>query len=92
MPFDLAFLISSLQNTPHVLRSLLKGLEGELASSSGQHDEWYPFDILGHFIHGEKTDWIPRAQIILSQEGASRFEPFDRLAQFEASTGSALGN
>lgn len=52
--------------------------------------QWSPFDVLGHLIHGEKTDWIPRAKIILEQGDDLTFVPFDRFAQFENSTGKSL--
>src|SRR5204863_9490064 len=49
-----------------------------------------PFDVLGHLIHGERTDWIPRIRIILRAGESETFEPFDRFAQFEASKGKSL--
>lgn len=52
--------------------------------------EWQPFDIVGHLIHGEETDWIPRARIILAQDGDRTFIPFDRFAQFNESKGRSL--
>ena len=52
-------------------------------------DTWSPFDIVGHLIHGEKTDWIPRARIILFEDD-KRFEPFDRFAMFEASKNKTM--
>ncbi|MGH7785122.1 MAG: DinB family protein, partial [Candidatus Binatia bacterium] len=48
------------------------------------------FDVVGHLIHGEKTDWIPRAEIILTRGESQTFVPFDRLAQFEDSNGKSL--
>ncbi len=55
-----------------------------------QNQEWQPFDIIGHLIHGEKTDWIPRARIILGQGENLTFVPFDRFAQFENSKGKSV--
>ena len=49
-----------------------------------------PFDIVGHLIHGEETDWIPRARIILEHGDKQTFVPFDRFAQFENSKGKSL--
>ena len=46
--------------------------------------------MVGHLIHGEETDWIPRAEIIFAQGENPRFEPFDRFAQFEKSKGKSL--
>ena len=52
-------------------------------------ETWSPYDIVGHFIHGEKTDWIPRLEIILSDTQDKRFVPFDRFAQFRESKGKS---
>jgi hypothetical protein len=52
-------------------------------------DTWSPYDVLGHLIHGEETDWIPRARIILEHGESQAFEPFDRFAQFEKSKGKS---
>jgi hypothetical protein len=48
--------------------------------------------IVGHLIHGERSDWIPRARIILAQGGDRRFTPYDRFAQFHESRGKSLGD
>jgi len=53
-------------------------------------DTFSAFDVLGHLIHGEQTDWIPRAKIILDHGEAQAFEPFDRFAQFEKSKGKTI--
>jgi len=53
-------------------------------------DTWSPFDVIGHLIHGERTDWIPRARLILDHGEAKPFEKFDRLAQFVESKGRTL--
>lgn len=71
--------IAILERTPGTLDALLVGLpEGWLSSREGR-DTWSPREVVGHLIHGEKTDWIPRMKIILSDGGT--FEPFDRRAQ-----------
>src|SRR5262249_20306527 len=51
---------------------------------------WSPFDIIGHLIHGERTDWIPRVEHLLAHGDTVPFPVFDRAAQFEASNGKAL--
>jgi hypothetical protein len=51
---------------------------------------WSPFDILGHLIHGERAEWIPRARLILDQGPNRRFAPFDRTAMFRESKGRSL--
>jgi DinB superfamily len=78
-----------LERTPKVVRSMLDGLSEEWMTG-GDESSWAPFDIVGHLIHGELTDWIPRARIILEQGENRTFEPFDRLAQFELSKGKSL--
>jgi hypothetical protein len=61
-----------------------------VAHEGGQ--TWSPFDVVGHLIHGEHTDWIPRARIILEHGEARAFDKFDRFAQFTASDGRTLGS
>lgn len=53
-------------------------------------DTWSPYDIVGHLIHGERTDWIPRTEILLAHGQTRPFTPFDRFAQFQASQGKTL--
>jgi hypothetical protein len=90
MHFDLADGIAVLERTPRVLRELLAGLpEGWIGATEGP-DTWSPFDVVGHLIHGERTDWIPRLEIILTEGESVPFTPFDRFAQFEASRGKTL--
>ena len=92
MEFNLDAAITVLARTPDVLRSLLQGLPDELALGNEGEQTWSPFDVLGHLIHGERADWIPRARIIL-QFGESRaFDPFDRTAMFEQSKEKTLDN
>ena len=89
--FDLNAAIDILARTPSVLIALLSGLTDEL-TTGGKRDEWAPFDIVGHLIHGELTDWIPRGEIILRQGTDRNFIPFDRFAQFEISKGKSLSD
>ena len=90
MEFQIDKSVEILSKTPKVLRVLLEDLSDEWIEKEFDSDEWSPFDVVGHLIHGEKTDWIPRAEIILRQEGNAEFEPFDRFAQFENSKGKTL--
>ena len=88
--FDINEAIQVLESTPEVLTVLLSNLPESWTDAREGPETWSPFDILGHLIHGEKTDWIPRARIIL-EEGTSRpFPPFDREAQFKDSKGKSL--
>jgi hypothetical protein len=82
--------IPVLARTPKTLDAMLRGLpEGWISAHEGG-DTWSPFDVIGHLIHGEKTDWMPRARLILAEGDARPFEPFDRHAQDTSSTGRSL--
>jgi len=84
--------IEILRQTPATLSAWLGDLTDPWTHYSTDADAWSPYDVIGHLIHGEETDWIPRAVIIL-QEGQSRaFEPFNRFAQFEQSKDQSLGS
>jgi hypothetical protein len=89
-PFVLADAIGILARTPPTLDALLRGLPGAWTSAHEGGDTWSPFDIVGHLIHGERTDWLPRVRIVLEHGDARAFEPFDRLAQFEVSAGRTM--
>jgi uncharacterized damage-inducible protein DinB len=79
-----------LRRTPGVLRSWLTDLAESWTTSNEGPDTWSPYDIVGHLIHGERTDWIPRIELLL-QHGENRpFTPFDRFAQFRESRGKSL--
>ncbi len=90
MDFKLDNTIEILERTPGVIEDLLKGLSPEWVMNNEGNDTWSPYDILGHLIHGEKTDWIVRMDIILSHSDDKTFQPFDRFAQFEQSKGKTL--
>lgn len=78
-----------LERTPAVLAQLLSGLSDSWTQENEGPDTWSPFDVVGHLIHGEKTDWIPRARHILDGNPAP-FPVFDRFAQFEISKGKTM--
>lgn len=90
MVFELDQAIEVLSRTPKTLKELLEGLPSEWIFQNVGPETWSPFDIVGHLIHGERTDWIPRAKIILKHGESQAFDPFDRVAQFEASKGKSL--
>ncbi|HNO89632.1 MAG TPA: DinB family protein [bacterium] len=73
-----------------ILTAWLDGLSPEWTSANEGPDTWSAYDIVGHLIHGEKTDWITRAEIILSDQPDKTFKPFDRFAQFEDSKNKTL--
>lgn len=90
MNFELERSLEILERTPAVLQQLLGGLSDEWTHQNEGSDTWTPYDVIGHLIHGEKTDWIPRMQIILSDNADKNFEPFDRFAQLKDSNGRSL--
>jgi hypothetical protein len=90
MSFTLASGIAVLERTPHTLHSLLAGLPDSWINATEGPNTWSPFDILGHLIHGERAEWIPRARLILDQGPNRRFAPFDRTAMFRESKGRSL--
>lgn len=90
MDFHLSHAKEILSSTPVTLNSLLKDLCNDWVLSNEGPDSWSPFDVVGHLIHGEETDWIPRARIILEAGEQRPFEPFDRVAMFEKSKGKTL--
>ena len=78
MDFDLDLSIDVLRRSPATLRALLDGLDEPWVRGTEGPETFSPFDVLGHLIDGEETDWIPRARIILAKEPDLRFEPYDR--------------
>ncbi|HEX8029845.1 MAG TPA: DinB family protein [Vicinamibacterales bacterium] len=90
MDFELTEGIAVLERTPSTLRELLDGLPPAWTDATEGPDTWSPYIVVGHLIHGERTDWIPRAAIILAQGPDRRFTPYDRFAQFNESDGKSL--
>ena len=87
---DLENTIALLSRTPAALDALLRGLPESWTAANEGPETWSPFDIVGHLIQGERTDWMARARRIL-ESGASRpFDPFDRFAQQRDSQGKSL--
>jgi hypothetical protein len=89
MEFQLDDAVEILSRTPDTLNRLLRDLPEPWLNNNEGSNTWSAFDILGHLIHGEETDWVPRAKIILEQGEARAFEAFDRFAQFERSKGKS---
>ena len=90
MKFKTEKAIEILSQTPKTLKSLLSNLSDDWVLASIDSESWSVFDVIGHYIHSEETDWIPRAKIILAQGESITFEPFDRFAQYEKSKGKSL--
>jgi hypothetical protein len=89
MQFDIQMALPILERTPQVIESMLYGLSDEWILRNEGPDTWSPYDVVGHLVHGEKTDWVQRMQIILG-EGDKHFKPFDRTAMFSESKGKSL--
>lgn len=89
MEFSIDKTIPILTNTPKALDALIRGLPAEWTEHNEGAGTWSVFDVVGHLVHGEKTDWIPRLDKILNQQ-FEIFEPFDRFAQFEDSKGKTI--
>jgi hypothetical protein len=90
--FHLDEAVALLERTPSLLDAQLRGLPEPWIGCDEGPDTWSPFLVVGHLIHGEKTDWIPRARRILDDGEKRAFEPFDRFAQIEATKGRPLAD
>jgi DinB superfamily len=89
-PLSLTETVALLIRTPAALDALLRGLPDRWALSNEGKDTWSPFDIVGHLIFGERTDWMPRVRIILQSGETRPFDPFDRFAQEKESQDKSL--
>lgn len=92
MDFDVPNALAVLERTPSALRAMLSGLSPAWIDATEGGETWSPYVVVGHLIHGERTDWIRRAQLILAQGNNRRFVPYDRYAQFRESQGKSLGD
>jgi hypothetical protein len=90
MAHDLEQTIALIERTPKVLDTLLRGLPDGWTMRNEGEKSWSAYDIVGHLIHGEKTDWIPRARRILESGERKPFDKFDRFAQERESKGKSL--
>jgi hypothetical protein len=90
MEHNLEHTIALLSRTPPTLNALLRDMPEEWTLRNEGEKTWSPYNIVGHLIHGERTDWIPRAKRILESGESRAFDPFDRWAQEEESRGKSL--
>jgi len=90
MQFSLENSLPILEQTPAVLRTFFAQLPEAWVNTNEGENTWSVFDVVGHLIHGEHTDWIPRTKLILSNNEVKTFIPFDRFAQFQDSRGKTL--
>lgn len=90
MNFSLSKTLEILENTPEVISHLVKGLSEEWTHKNEGPETWSVYDVIGHLIHTDNTNWMVRINIILSDDTDKNFPPFDRFAQFENSKGKTL--
>jgi hypothetical protein len=91
MEHDMNHTISLLSRTTAALNALLRDLPETWTFRNEGENTWGTFDVIGHLIHAERTNWMPRAKVILKFGEAKQFEPFDRWAQKRESEGKSLG-
>lgn len=90
MNFDLSLSVDILRRTPAVLQALLTGADRAWVRGTEGPETFSPFDVVGHLIDGEETDWIVRARIILAQGPSPRFDPYDRFRHRARNAGRTL--
>jgi hypothetical protein len=88
--FSLAEATAVLTRTPTILNALLRGLPSVWVRRNEGEDSWNAFDIVGHLIIGERTDWMPRVRIVLENGEERPFDPFDRFAQLKESQDKSM--
>jgi hypothetical protein len=88
--FKVAEAIAVLSRTPTALNALLRGLPSIWVRGTEGKDTWSAFDIMGHLVFAERSDWMPRVRIVLEDGDARTFDPFDRFAQLKESEGKSL--
>lgn len=92
MHFDLDLSLNVLGRTPGTLQALLDGVGEPWIRGTEGPETFSPFDVVGHLIDGEETDWIPRARIILARGADPRFEPYDRFRHRTRNEGRSLAS
>ena len=90
MHFELTQGTEILKRTPHTVSALLGNLSEPWVTQNEGPETWSPYDVIGHLIHAEETDWIPRVKMILEHGDSRAFEPFDRFAMIEKSKGKTM--
>lgn len=90
MRYSIKKSVEILERTPAVLQSLLAGISDDWIMNNEGPDTFSPYDVVGHLIHGEKTDWTARIKVILQHGSSKTFERWDRFAQYEDSKGKTL--
>lgn len=88
--FDLVEAVTILSHTPAALDALLRGLPTDWTRAHEGEGTWSPFDVVGHLIHADRTNWLPRARTILEHGDSRVFDEFDRTGQVDVSKGKSL--
>ncbi len=89
--FNIEDAVKILQRTPDLLGLQLLGLSEEWINNNEGEDTWSPYDVIGHLIHGEQTDWMIRAMVILEAQD-KKFKPFNRFSQLESDQLESIEN
>lgn len=90
MEYKVSDAVEILKRTPAIIEALAKDLPPQWSAVNEGGETWSAYDVIGHLIHGETTDWINRMEIILAQGADRSFPPFERFAMFEESKGKSL--
>ena len=90
MKFDLNKSYEILEKTPTVIRNILSGISDDWIINNEGPETFSPYDVVGHLIHGEKTDWPARIQMILEHGVSKTFVPYERFAMYEESEGKSI--
>lgn len=90
MKFELDHSLQILRRTPSVLRIWLTDLDSRWIENNYGDKTFSPFDIVGHLLHGERTDWMARVEIILQDDAVQAFTPWDRYAMYDESQGKTM--
>ena len=90
MEFELKRSLKILQRTPAVLRNWLDGLDACWTENNYGNETFSPFDVVGHLLHGERTDWMARVELILEHGETRAFVPWDRYAMYQESQGKTM--
>ena len=90
MRFQLDDALAILSRTPAALDAMVRGLPEPWLHADEGPETWSPFDVVGHLVAGERTDWVTRLRLILEHGDKHPFEPFNRTAMFEESKGKTI--
>lgn len=90
MNFSLDQSIEILERTPDVLQRWLSGIDEAWIENNYGENTFSPFDVVGHLLHGERTDWMARVEMIFEFGESQAFAPWDRYAMYDESHGKTI--